>query len=191
VAIPYAEDLIRPLLVYAGDQDEHSFEEAVEALAQQQGLTEQERKALRPDARTPVFRNRVGWARMYLYKAGLVASERRSYFRITERGLDVLRDGPPRITQKFLLQFPEYAAFRGTRAREHRDGQVTMSGSTGGVGDILPNRPLSFTDAAEYVLQHYAGSKPMHYRDVTAKVLEVGLVKTQGRHPRQHSTPKS
>jgi restriction endonuclease Mrr len=183
VAIPYAEDLIRPLLNYAGDCQEHSFDEAVDALAKQCGLTEEERKALRPDGRTPVFRNRVGWARMYLYKARLVASDRRSYFTITERGIDVLRDGPPRITQKFLLQFPEYAVFKGSRRREHQDGKVETSGSTGRVEDIPPKRPLSFTDAAEYVLQHYAGSNPMHYRDVTAKALELGLVKTQGQTP--------
>lgn len=43
--------------------------------------------------------------------------------------------------------------------------------------------PLSFTDAAERVLQEFAGKKPMHYRVVTAKALERGLVRTAGQTP--------
>jgi restriction system protein len=42
---------------------------------------------------------------------------------------------------------------------------------------------LSFADAAERVLDEFAGRKPMHYRAVTAKILELGLVKTQGLTP--------
>ena len=44
-------------------------------------------------------------------------------------------------------------------------------------------KPLSFTDAAERVLEEFAGKKPMHYRAVTAKALERGLVKTAGQTP--------
>jgi restriction system protein len=46
--------------------------------------------------------------------------------------------------------------------------------------------PLSFTDAAEHVLKLHGDRKPMHYRDVTAKALKLGLVETKGRTP--HAT---
>src|SRR5262245_55895654 len=115
MTIPYAEDLMLPLLRYAGDRQEHSFGEAIDVLAREFDLSAEERAQLRPDGKTPVFGNRVGWARMYLYKSGLLASPRRSIFHITERGLGVLRDQPVRLTQRFLLQFPEYAAFRRSR----------------------------------------------------------------------------
>ena len=42
---------------------------------------------------------------------------------------------------------------------------------------------LSFTDAAEQVLREYADQKPMHYRDITKKVLALHLIKTQGQTP--------
>jgi len=42
---------------------------------------------------------------------------------------------------------------------------------------------LSFADAAERVLQQYADGQPMHYRAITAKALELGLIRTQGRTP--------
>lgn len=46
-----------------------------------------------------------------------------------------------------------------------------------------PPTTLSFTNAAELVLQKYAGKKPMHYRDITDKILELGLVHTEGQTP--------
>ena len=42
---------------------------------------------------------------------------------------------------------------------------------------------LSFTDAAEDVLRRHADREPMHYRDITDKVLEENLVKTSGKTP--------
>jgi restriction system protein len=44
-------------------------------------------------------------------------------------------------------------------------------------------KPLSFTDAAEDVLRRHADGKPMHYRDITEKVLEENLVTTSGKTP--------
>ena len=44
-------------------------------------------------------------------------------------------------------------------------------------------RRLSFTDAAEDVLQRHGNGQPMHYRDITAEVLEEDLVKTSGKTP--------
>lgn len=42
---------------------------------------------------------------------------------------------------------------------------------------------LSFTDAAEQVLTQLGGGQPMHSREITAKALELGLIRTSGRTP--------
>ena len=42
---------------------------------------------------------------------------------------------------------------------------------------------LSFTDAAETVLEKHGHKQPMHYRAITEKVLELGLVNTKGLTP--------
>ena len=42
---------------------------------------------------------------------------------------------------------------------------------------------LSFMDAAELVLEEHSGGKPMHYRAITTKVLDLGLVNTKGLTP--------
>ena len=42
---------------------------------------------------------------------------------------------------------------------------------------------MSFTDATEYILKQFGNKKPMHYRAITDKVLELGLVQTRGQTP--------
>jgi restriction system protein len=42
---------------------------------------------------------------------------------------------------------------------------------------------VSFTDGAEQVLERFGNQKPMHYRTITEKALEQGLISTSGRTP--------
>lgn len=77
--------------------------------------TGEERRALLPSGRQPVFRNRVAWAVAYLAQAGLLERTRRGYFRITDRGREVLRDRPERPDVKYLERFPDLQEFRRRR----------------------------------------------------------------------------
>ena len=95
-----------PLLRFASDGNEHTLREAVEELAEQLKLTEEERKELLPSGSQVTFANRVGWARTYMNKAALLESTRRGYFRIAQRGQQVLAKNPSEINVKFLEQFP-------------------------------------------------------------------------------------
>ena len=104
MAIPDYQSVMPPLLSYAADEQEHSVREAIEALADQFQLTDEERKELLPSGRQATFDNRVGWARTYMKKAGLLESPRRSYFRITDRGLQALKTNPGAINNKFIEQ---------------------------------------------------------------------------------------
>ena len=53
--------------------------------------------------------------------------------------------------------------------------------------DDGPSKPqpgtMSFTKAAIYVLEKFGNKKPMHYRDITKKVMELGLVQTESKMP--------
>jgi restriction system protein len=62
---------------------------------------------------------------------------------------------------------------------------VPAAGAVAGAGTstVAVKQRLSFTDAAEDVLRRYGEGRPMHYRGITAKVLEEGLVKTRGKTP--------
>ena len=108
--IPDYQSLMLPVLV-ASSKGEISIGSVVEELSVQFGLSMEERQQLLPSAMGNVFGNRVGWAKTYLGKAHLVEITKRGHFRITERGIDVLKTGPKRIDNKFLAQFEEYRQF--------------------------------------------------------------------------------
>ena len=124
MAIPDYQTIMLPLLRFAGDQQEHSLREAIDQLAQDFGLTEEERKELLPSGLQEVFKNRVGWARTYMKKAGLLESTRRGHFKITRRGMKVLTQSPPRIDVNFLEQFEEFRQFRALRHTRTEEGDV-------------------------------------------------------------------
>jgi restriction system protein len=73
-----------------------------------------------PSGQSTIFENRVGWARTYLKKAGLIEPVLRGQYRITPRGLDVLKSKPLRIDAAFLKQFPEFVEFISPK----NDGQT-------------------------------------------------------------------
>ncbi|MCK5708763.1 MAG: restriction endonuclease [Candidatus Aureabacteria bacterium] len=110
--IPDYQTLMLPLLKFASDEKEHSLREAIDSLANQFDLTDEERKELLPSGQQEIFDNRIGWARTYVKKAGLLESKRRGYFQITPKGLKVLSGNPERIDINFLNQYPEFQEFR-------------------------------------------------------------------------------
>jgi len=112
--IPDYQSIMLPLLKFASDGQEHSLRETIEALADEFNLTVEEHSELLPSGQQAVFDNRVGWARTYLKKAGMLETTRRGYYRITERGQQILRQNPPKITTAFLRQFPEFVEFQKT-----------------------------------------------------------------------------
>lgn len=99
-----------PLLRVAADGKEHSLRGAIELLADEFHLSEEDRKELLPSGGQATFDNRVGWARTYMKKAGLLETPRRGYLRITDRGLDTLKQDKV-INVKFLEQYPEFVEF--------------------------------------------------------------------------------
>jgi len=46
-----------------------------------------------------------------------------------------------------------------------------------------PQGRYSFTDAAERVLEQFGNKRPMHYRTITTKALELGWIATEGKTP--------
>jgi len=111
MAIPDYQTAMLPLLKLTSDGNEHQIRAAVDTLAGQFNLTDIERKETLPSGIGGIFENRVGWARTYLKKAGLLSYPKRGHFQITERGQSVLRKKPGRIDVKFLKQFPEFIQF--------------------------------------------------------------------------------
>lgn len=119
-----------PLLQLTADQKEHSMQDATDTLAVQFELSEKEIMQLLPSARKRIFYDRVGWALTYLKKAGAITAPRRGRFEISQRGLDILKDPPDRISVSFLERFAEFVEFR-TRKSDADTDEVTQVSDQG------------------------------------------------------------
>jgi restriction system protein len=125
MAIPDYQTLMLPVLKLASDEAEHKFSQAVEELADEFSLTQDERSELLPSGSQAVFNNRVGWARSYLKQAGLLDSPKRGFFQITEDGLELLRRNPSKIDSLVLEQFPAFIEFKNRRKDKSEDEEVS------------------------------------------------------------------
>ncbi len=126
MTVPDFQSLMLPLLQLAADGQEHTIYEAMDALASMFNLSPEERNELLPSGQQSRFDNRVHWARTYLKQADLLEATGRGRFRITQRGLDVLRHRPDRIDVAFLRQFPEFIAFQLRSPRNHDAGAAPI-----------------------------------------------------------------
>lgn len=115
MAIPGYQDFMLPLLNLAADGREHSMVEAIETLAKQLGVTEEEQDLLLPSGTQTIIYNRVTWAVTYLTKSLLLEKAGRGKFKIGTRGQEILKEKPARIDNRFLSRFPEYQAFKTKR----------------------------------------------------------------------------
>lgn len=171
MAIPDYQTLMLPLLKLTSDEQEHSLKDATKALAQEFNLTEAELAEMLPSARKTRFYDRVGWAGTYLRKASLLNSSGRGRFQITERGLDVLKHPPERITVEFLEQFAEFVEFR---MRREKDGEEVAA------PEIEPQTPEEAIEAAyqslrqslaDEILQTIKNCSPTFFERLVVDVL--------------------
>ena len=109
--IPTYEKIMLPLLKYLEDGNEHGISEIHDYLALKFNLSEEEERELLPSGQQPIFRNRIGWASTYMKKAGLLISPKRAHLKISEKGIELLKENPPEITAKFLTRYPEFVIF--------------------------------------------------------------------------------
>jgi restriction system protein len=113
--IPDFQSLMRPLLDAHADGKEHLNRDLVAQLADQFGLTEDERREVLPSGGARLFDNRIGWAKSHITQAGLLMSPRRAISVITERGREALRHNPERIDLHVLIGFEDYRELRNRR----------------------------------------------------------------------------
>lgn len=122
--IPAFQDWMLPFLKFTADEKEHNLREAIDRLSDEIGLSEAEKIKLLPSGQRALVDDRIGWARTYLKKAGLISYPRRGYFKITQRGLDVLKENAPKIDVKYLERFPEFVEFKTIRREEEKTAEI-------------------------------------------------------------------
>jgi restriction system protein len=127
MAIPDYQTIMLPLLRLCSDEKEHNIQNAVDILAKNFHLKEEELNELLPSGQQTIFINRVAWARTYLKHSGLITSPRRGVFTITERGKKLLSSNPARIDNKTLSQYAEFRFFKSRKKKDDTEEENNTS----------------------------------------------------------------
>jgi len=173
MAIPDYQTVMLPLLRFLRDGKEHKLGEVADSLADEFNLSAEERKQLLGSGRQTIIRNRAGWARTYLKKAGLISSTRRGYFCITERGQAVLASKPEHIDVKYLEQFPEFMAFRKLRHERPDKDALPLTVSS----DATPEEALDSAydrirlDLEAELLDQVKSASPLFFERLVVELL--------------------
>jgi len=171
MAIPDYQTIMLPLLKFVADQKEHSVHEAVKYLANEFNLSDDDRKEMLPSGQQEVFLNRVGWARTYMKKAGLLDSPKRGFFVITERGKKVLASNPSKIDNKLLTHYDEFKEFKKKKRKVEEETEVLE------FQDKTPEEAFETayenlrTELSSDILEHLKKSDPTLFEKIVIEVL--------------------
>ncbi len=129
MAIPDYQSLFLPLLILLKDGQAKSLKELHDELVVQYKLTPDEISRRINSGNSTFIRNRVGWARTYLHKAGLLTLPIRGHCQITDRGQQVLEEHPDKIDIAYLNRFPEFVEFRTPTKLSKADSELIPENS--------------------------------------------------------------
>jgi restriction system protein len=148
--VPTYQELMLPLLRLADSARDLWTRQAVQDLANELQLTDEDRAQLIPSGQESLFSNRFHWAKTYMIKAGVLEPVRRGCFRITDRGRELLATSPQRIDNKVLGQYAEFQDFMASRNRDAANERGTDSTNSSSL-DIATsdNTPLEIIRAAQ------------------------------------------
>jgi restriction system protein len=113
------------MLEFLKDKEIHSFIEIKTYIIDYFKLDDESLSEMLPSGRQTVFTNRIGWARTYLKKAGLIDSPARATFSISKEGLNVLLDNPKVIDKTYLMRFESFREFQQISNETH-DNNVSL-----------------------------------------------------------------
>ncbi|MDE2419015.1 MAG: restriction endonuclease [Burkholderiales bacterium] len=178
MAIPDYESLMLPLLKRLEDGAIRVLKDVMAELANEFALTPEERAQLLPSGGTLTFASRVGWAKTYIKKAGLVTQPKRGMVQITPLGQEVLKQAPPALSSKFLERFDAFQEFRNGSS----SGVLALSLSTGGGDDastldLTPDEIMetayrkSVLVLADEVLDRVKACSPAYFEQLVVQLL--------------------
>jgi len=175
MAIPDYQTVMLPLLEHLGDKEEKATRETLDVLASRFNLTEEEKKELLPSGQQPIFSNRVGWAKVYLKKAGLIESTRRGYYKITQKGLDTLSEKPLRIDNQYLKQFSAFLDFtKGRSEKGEEEKDIELNGIA---NEKTPEEYLEYgyqkinKDLSQDILERIKSCSPIFFERLVIELL--------------------
>lgn len=123
MALPKYNELYQPVLSILNDGKVWPIRKVWEKAGELLRISPEEMAMTLPSGGMGVFVNRIGWARTYLKKAGLIDSPKRGFVQITEEGRKALKEGVE-ITNSYLMRYPSFAEFQNRTVPQDKPEEV-------------------------------------------------------------------
>src|SRR4051794_10555237 len=125
MAVPSFQEMFLPVLQNLADGQARRMADVVGYIADQFKLSPEDREEPLPSGQGTKLANRVGWCRTHLKFAGLIEKVTRGHYKITEAGMALVQNPPPKVDLKFLDTIPEHWKwFHQGKTKEDKDGNT-------------------------------------------------------------------
>jgi restriction system protein len=171
MTIPTYEEMMLPLLEFAGDKKVHTIEESLLYITRCFNISPEDTKQLLRSGKQSIVSNRVGWARTYLKKAGLLESQERAKFNITPLGLKILSEKPISITDKYLMQFESFQEFQKRHGFPKGDNNTPGKTSKTPLEELEDSYLTLRSDLADELLSSIAKCTPAFFEKLVVELL--------------------
>lgn len=171
--VPDYQSIMYPLLELFRDGNEHTLQEAYIYLADYFDLTTEDKEEVLPSGKQLVYHNRIGWARTYLKKAGLIKSVKKATFVITDRGQKLLKDpGITELNQNYLMKYEEFKEFKNKKQNKNNTVLEEYDKS-----DLTPQEMLDYgykeiqQQISDELLERVKGCTPEFFEKLVVELL--------------------
>lgn len=176
MAVPGYQDFMYPFLKHLEDGKEYKLQDIYMLLANHFNLTDEEIAEKLPSGKQTLLVNRIGWAKTYLNKAGLIKVVRRAVFTISEEGLSIIRNpNITRIDKKFLTRYKSFNEFSNSTSNKNNKVNIVVNDEQTPLEIIEDNFNILKNELQELILEKILECSPTFFER-----LIVDLIVTMG-----------
>ncbi|ARN57246.1 restriction endonuclease [Sedimentisphaera salicampi] len=178
VDVPNFFKFMLPMLEFIKDGNCYNMVDIYNILAEKLDLSESQKKVFLPSGQQEVYKSRIGWAKTYLKKAGLIKQAKRGQIQITENGLKTLNEGLTSIDLNYLKKFPSFNDFRNSNRKLNHYTKTTKGNNR---DSVTPEEQLEIcfeqinnTLSQELLSSLYESSPDLFEKIVIDLLLKMG-----------------
>jgi restriction system protein len=173
-SVPGFQYFMVPFLQVLSDGKTRHMNEVNELVVKLTALTPEQCSVLLPSKSDTLVRNRIGWVRTYLYKAGLISQVSRGNYHISPAGLQALKERPGGIDIKYLRTQPAFQEWGNsfTSEKEYSDAGTSSVETLKTPQEVLESSFQAIMDSvAEELLDRVKKITPAFFEKLVVDVL--------------------
>lgn len=109
--LPQYFEFYRDFLDVLADGQIHKLSEIRTIIAEKRKFSQEQLSKLLPSGKQTVFSNRITWAGIYLYNAGLIERPSRGNYVLSQEGSAVQKNTDITLNNEYLLRYPSFVQF--------------------------------------------------------------------------------